>query len=151
MADKALLGVLVFLILFGVIWASDPITLQGERTIYTVNCKDGSWSGNRCTSVLAPGVRHAFRASRTRQEVIHWVRGSDEPSEKYTDCQVKNRDNWKCNSRKDQKSLFVDELINGRPILTTTQSTTPVPFHAVVKWKWYALQAGIRVFTDADY
>ncbi len=151
MADKVLLGILVFLILFGVIWASDQITLQGERTIYTVNCKEGVWSGNRCTSVLVAGARHAFRASRTRQEVIHWVRGSDEPSEKYTDCQVKNRDNWKCNSRKDRKSLFVDELINGRPILSPTQSTTTVPFHAVAKWKWYALQAGIRVFTDADY
>ena len=26
-------------------WASDFITMQGERTIYTVECRDGAWAG----------------------------------------------------------------------------------------------------------
>jgi hypothetical protein len=151
MLRRLLLGALVLLTLLGVIWASDQITLQGERTIYTVTCKQGRWLANRCTGDLAPGERRAFRASRTRQEVIQWIRGSEEPSQKYTDCQVKNRDNWKCHARENQKPLVVDELIIGRPAWSAAESTAIVPFHAVAKWKWYALQAGIRVFTDADY
>jgi len=116
-----------------------------------VICEQGTWSGNRCMGVLAPGERHAFRASKTRQEVMHWVRGSEAPLEKYTDCRVANRDNWICHAREDQNPLFVHELINGRPALSAADSTTTVQLHAVAKWKWYALRAGMRVFTDADY
>jgi len=150
MASKWFLGVFV-LIVIGLVWASDRITLQGERTIYAVACEHGTWSGNRCTGTLAPGERHAFRASRTRQEVIHRIRGSQAPIEKHTDCQVANRDNWTCRARTDQKSLLVGELINGRPTPTVADATTAAQLHAVTKWKWYALRIGLRIFTDADY
>jgi hypothetical protein len=151
MASKWFLGVFVLLIVIGLVWASDQITLQGERTIYTVTCERGTWSGDRCTGTLAAGERHAFRASRTRQEVIHWIRGSQEPIEKYTDCRVANRDNWACRARADQKLLFTSELINGRPTPTAADSTTAARLHAVTKVKWYALKIGLRVFADADY
>ena len=48
--NKALIAVAVVLLaVVASIWASDRITLQGERTIYTVNCEGGNWVGNRCT------------------------------------------------------------------------------------------------------
>jgi hypothetical protein len=151
MVRKLFLGALVLLIAVGLVWASDQITWQGERTIYAVTCENGTWLGNRCTGALVPGERHAFRASRTRQEVIYWIRGSEEPTEKYTDCRVANRDNWTCHARADQKSLRVGELINGRPTPTIVDPTSAIRMHAVTKWKWYALTIGLRVFTDADY
>ena len=151
MVRKVFLSVFVLLVVVGLVWASDQITLQGERTIYAVTCEHGTWMGNRCTGALAPGERHAFRASRTRQEVIYWIRGSEKPTEKHTDCQVANRDNWTCHAHADQMSLIVSELINGRPTPPVADSTTAVRLHAVTKWKWYALRIGLRVFTDADY
>jgi hypothetical protein len=151
MVRKWFISVLLLLIVVGLVWASDQITLQGERTIYTVTCDHGTWSGNRCTGALAPSDRHAFRASRTRQEVIYWIRGSQQPSEKYTDCRVENRDNWACRARADQKPLPLRELIHGRPTPAFEDSTTAVRLHAVAKWKWYAVQIGLRVFTDDDY
>ena len=43
-------------------WASDFITMQGERTIYTVECRDGAWAGDRCAGSLTAGPRYRFRA-----------------------------------------------------------------------------------------
>src|SRR5207249_133992 len=58
------------------LWGSDRITMQGERTIYTVDCEGGTWNGRVCSGKLAPSKRYAFRASQARQEVIYWIRGS---------------------------------------------------------------------------
>ena len=47
--------VVVFVSLGAFIWASDRITLEGERTVYTVGCEQGVWIGLRCTgSVMGP-------------------------------------------------------------------------------------------------
>src|SRR5664279_4924927 len=58
------------------IWASDRITLQGERTIYSVICEGGDPVSLRCTSRLAVGERYRFRASVCRNEVVYWIAGS---------------------------------------------------------------------------
>jgi hypothetical protein len=128
------------------IWASDRITLQGERTIYTVICANGVWDGLQCAGHLVPGDRHRFRASHSRNEVVYWIAGSDAPSGRYTDCQVKNRDNWICTVQADQPHSIVREFSDGRPIVTFTP-----PFYAVAKWKWWALDAGLPGLTGADY
>jgi hypothetical protein len=70
------------------IWASDHVTLEGERTIYTVTCESGVWDGLRCTGRLVAGDRYRFRSSRSRNEVMYWTAGSDAPSGKYASCQV---------------------------------------------------------------
>jgi hypothetical protein len=145
---------LVFVILvlggFGImIWASDRVTLEGERTIYTVACERGVWKDLRCTGLLTAGDRHRFRASSSRKEVLFWIAGSRAPSGKYTDCQVTNRDNWTCNVLADEKPSIAHELSHGRPISRGGGSV--LPFHAVAKWKWWALRAQIPGFTEADY
>ena len=131
------------------IWASDHVTLQGERTIYSVICEGGDWVALRCTDRLPVGDRYRFRASGSRNEVVYWIAGSRAPSGKYTDCQVSNRDNWTCTVHPDQPPSLAYQLVQGGPI---ARADSPVlPCHAVAKWKWWALRAGIPGFANADY
>ena len=144
---KWVLGIGIVAIIAAMMWGSDWITLQGERTIYTVRCDNGSWDGDRCTGRLVPGDRHAFRASRSRNEVVYWIRESKAPSGKYTDCMVKDRDNWSCNVRTDQKPAITFEMTHGKP--THTQMNDMASFHAVAKWEWWLMKLGCRFFHNA--
>jgi len=131
------------------IWGSDRVTLQGERTIYTVKCERGAWVGLQCTGRIVAGDRHRFRSSRSRNEVLHWIAGSGAPSEKFTDCKVTDRDNWSCTFQPGQPRTITYVLAHGRPVSGGVERV--LPCHAVVKWKWWALRAGISGFTKADY
>jgi hypothetical protein len=142
-----ILATLLLLAGFGAfIWASDRITLQGERTVFTVACSDGVWQGEHCTGRLAASERYTFRASRSRQEVLYWTVGSSVPSGKYTDCHVQNRGNWTCNVTLGHPTITY-EMRNDRP--THGAQGLSTPFHAVPKWKWWALRYGLGHFTDA--
>jgi hypothetical protein len=141
-----ILALTVFAIL---LWGSDQVTWEGERTIYAVTCEGGNWSGLTCAGHLAAGERYRFRASRSRNEVVYWIAGSKSPSGKYSDCQVKDRDNWTCNSQTGQPASIALGLSRGRP--TSQAPGLVVPFHAVTKWKWLALVAGLSLSTDADF
>lgn len=148
MLKRLLFGV-VILVLFGLlVWSSDRITLQGERTIFTVNCENGAWEGPHCSGTLVPGERYAFRASVRRHEVIYWIRGSTGPSETYSNCTVVDRDNWSCNVRMDQTTALAYEMKNGRP--TGGGQGLAIPFHDVPKWKWWVMRLGLHPFSDAD-
>ena len=139
---------LVLLVLAAVIWGSDRVTLQGERTIYTVDCAQGSWEGSRCTGRLVPGPRYAFRASRTRNEVLYWIRESQNPSQKFPDCTVKNRDNWTCNVRVGEPGAVTYEFRDGKPTRGTEGLT--LAYHEVPKWQWWAIKWGFGgAFADA--
>lgn len=137
----------VFIIVL--LWGSDRITMQGERTIYTVECERGTWNGKTCSGKLAPGKRYAFRASLTRHEVLYWVRGSTAPSGRYPDCSVTDRDNWSCQAPADDApKTITHELSKGKP--TAAQAGSLLPYHSVAKWKWWLMDVGLRVFTEAD-
>ena len=153
MTKSTITGLLFALGLVAVIglifWASDQITLQGERTIYTANCDGGRWEGLRCTGTMVAGDRYRYRASHSRHEVIYWKVGSPAPSGKYTDCDVRNRGNWSCNaelgaSPSITQAMANDQATHGSPGLT-------VPFHALPKWKWWLLHFGLRMFDEAAY
>jgi hypothetical protein len=130
------------------VWAGDKITLKGHHTIHTVQCLDGDWQGLRCTGVMVAGDRYRFSASRSRQEVIFWIAGSTQPSGTYTNCVVKDRDNWKCIVNPGQPATITHALVDGRP---ADGGTGPLPIHVVHKWKWWLLRSGIHVFSTADY
>jgi len=130
-------------------WASDRITLQGERTVYTVNCEGGSWEGLRCSGHMVAGMRHRFRASRRRSEVLYWVADSPATSGKYTDCRVVDRDNWACEEHSGQPAAAAQEFSHGRPLIH--RGASGVQVRAIAKWKWWALRAGWRWFDKADY
>src|SRR5437879_1941256 len=142
----AVLAVAVFTI---VVWASDKISYEGERTVYSVQCEQGVWEGWRCTGKLVVGDRYRFRASKSRQEVIYWIVGSSAASGKYTDCKVLDRGNWTCPASTGQPATIAHEMVQGRP--TRDESRTVLPFHAVPKWQWWLLDAGLQVTHTAAY
>jgi len=124
------------------------VTLQGERTIYSVNCAQGVWEGLQCTGRLVADERYVFRANARRHEVIYWVRGSNAPSGTYTDCTVIDRDNWSCNVRTDLPPTIAYEMANGRP--TQGGHGLTLPFHHVPKWKWWLMRIGVHTFSEAN-
>ena len=145
--SRLLPGLFILFVVAALIWGSDRVTLQGERTIYTVDCAQGVWDGNRCTGRLMPGPRYAFRASKTRHEVVYWIRESDAPSGKYTDCTVTNRDNWTCNVQVGQPKSVAYEMRDGKP--TRGGEGLTLTFHEIPKWKWWAIKFGLHVFSVA--
>jgi len=130
-----------------VIWASDRISYEGERTIYSVRCEQGTWEGWRCTGRLVAGDRYRFRASKSRREVLYWIVGSSGPSGKYTDCKVADRGNWTCMETVGQPATIAHAMVNGRP--TRDEGGTTLAFHAVPKWQWWLLDAGVQVTNHA--
>ena len=148
MLRRSVFGIALVALVVIALWASDRITLQGERTIFTVKCDGGTWQGRRCTGTMVRGEQYAFRASHTRNEVLHWVRWSKAPSGKFTDCMVKDRDNWTCNVQFDQKPALALEMARGK--LTRGGPGITMPFHSVPKWKWWAIDMGIHAFSEAD-
>lgn len=141
---RTLYVVLVVAAMSLLVWGSDRITLQGERTIYTVKCEGGAWDGTRCTGRLVAGERYAFRASARRNEVLYWVRNSNAPSGKYTECAVKDRNNWSCKAQAGQQPSIAYELTDGRP--TRSDGGGTLPFHDVPKWKWWMIDMGLGSF-----
>ena len=139
---------LVVIVVTVLVWAGDRITLKGHHTLHTVECLDGNWQRERCTGVMVAGDRYRFSASRTRQEVICWIVGSKQPSGKYTNCVVNDRDNWKCNMTPGEPATITHALVNGRP---DNGGTEPQSIHIVPKWKWWLLRSGIHAFATADY
>jgi hypothetical protein len=144
---RTLLTALLIGFVGALLWGSDRITLQGERTIYTVQCSRGTWDGNTCSGKLIPDKRYAFRASKARHEVLYWVRGSDSPSGMYHDCTVVDRDNWKCDAAVGgTPTTIAYEMTKGKPAHVDGGA---LPFHSVPKWKWWLMDAGVGTFSEA--
>ena len=144
-----LIGPALLLLAFSFyIWSTDRVTLEGERTVYTVKCDQGEWQKAHCSGKLVAGDRFTFRASTKRQEVLYWKYGSSEPSGKYTDCYVKNRGNWSCNVQTTQRPAIIYEMQSDKPVPGVTGLA--VPFHSVPKWKWWAIRYGMGTYRNAE-
>jgi hypothetical protein len=132
-----------------VLWASDKITVQGERTIYMLHCESGEWDALQCRGTMVAGERYRFRASNVKQEVLYWVVGSPAPSGNFTQCKVKDRGNWTCPGSAGKPPTITHERVNGRP--KRDGSEGDLPFKAVPKWVWWVLNSGIHVYSKAGY
>lgn len=118
---------------------SDFITPQGERTIYTAECKDGNWKAEECTGILIAGDRFRFRALKAHREVLFWTLGSSrEPSGKFTDCDIRNGRNWNCKADTDLRLTITHEMVRGRPV--SDASGKARQFHQIPKWHWLLLR-----------
>jgi hypothetical protein len=148
MALRWLALAFVMTVLAIVIWSSDKISYEGERTVYSVRCEQGVWEGWRCTGRLAAGDRYRFRASKSRQEVLYWIVGSSAASSKYTDCKVVDRGNWTCATAPGQPPTITHEMVQGRPLRDAAGDM--LPFHAVSKGQWWLLDAGLHVTKNAS-
>ncbi len=129
-------------------WMSDTVTLQGERTVYTVKCENGSWEGQHCTGRLAVAERFRFRALQVHREVLFWTSGSSQPSGKFSDCTIESGRDWSCRCESEAADTITCQMLHGRPV----RQNNPLlrTFHAVAKWRWLLLRAGIPSGSDAD-
>jgi hypothetical protein len=132
----------------GFLWASDKITLDGERTVYTVECHDGTWQGTHCSGELKATNRYRFRALKAHREVVFWTAGAGEPSGRFTDCDIQDGRNWTCQPMQDAQRTITLQLNKGKPV--PDASGVVRPFHAIAKWRWYLLRSGIPVGGGAD-
>ena len=137
---KVFLVFLVLLVMF-LIWATDAITLEGERTVYTLRCNNGEWKDRQCTGPVTAGDRYRFRALKTKHEVVFWTVGSSMPSDKYTGCTVMNRDHWSCTTFPTEKTAPPYEMVGGQ--LRSPGAPTAPSLHTVHKWRWWLLHMGI--------
>jgi hypothetical protein len=141
-----LIGAIV--VLGAMAWITDTVTLQGERTVYTVECQSGTWQGQRCVGKLKPAERIRFRALKAHREVLFWTVGAVEASGKFTDCQIQDGRNWTCNPGADASRTITLQLVHGLPVADSGGRTRP--FHAVAKWRWWLLYWGVPAGTEAD-
>jgi hypothetical protein len=125
------------------IWASDKVTLQGERTFYTVECQDGAWDAGSCSGRLSAGPRFRYRALRARGEVLFWEIGAIEPSSKFTDCAIQDGRNWTCPGNGDSPKSITLALSRGEPVRNPAWPTRP--FHLTSKFMWWLLDSGTIV------
>ena len=147
--NRSLFTLCILVVVGLIFWASDQITMQGERTIYTANCNGGNWDGLRCSGTMVAGDRYRYRASRARGEVVYWIAGSSQPSGKYSECEVRNRGNWSCKVAPGGPPSITQQMMNDQATHGANGDT--IAFHAVPKWKWWLLRAGLRVFDEAAY
>ena len=128
-------------------WASDFITMQGERTIYTVDCVGGAWQGDRCGSGhVATGPRYRYRALKPHREVVFWTVGTKEPSGKFDDCTIQDGRNWLCKICPDAARSITLQMAQGLPVPGPEAVTRP--FRAVSKFRWLLLERGITAESD---
>jgi hypothetical protein len=121
-------------------WASDFITMQGERTVYTVDCANGTWQGDRCSGQVVAATRYRFRALKPHGEVIFWTVGTAEPSGKFNECTIQDGRNWVCKTCADAARSITLQMAQGVPV--AAEPTVTRPFRAVPKWRWLLLQRG---------
>lgn len=131
-----------------IVWLSDNVTRQGERTIYTVDCRDGAWQDLQCTGRLVAAGRYRFRALKPHREVVFWTVGTTEPSGKFTDCDIEDGRNWVCKPTADAMRTITLKMSKGVPVRDSSGRVKS--YHAVAKWRWLLLQWGIPVGTNAD-
>jgi hypothetical protein len=121
-------------------WASDFVTMQGERTVYTVDCRNGEWQGDRCSGQVAAGTRYRFRALKPHNEVIFWTVGTNEPSGRFKECTIQDGRNWVCKVCPDAARSITLQMAQGAPVSAAPAVTRP--YRAVSKWRWLLLQRG---------
>ena len=86
--------------------------MQGERTIYTVECRDGAWPATIARAAWSTGERYRYRALMPHSEVIFWTVGSKDPSGKFADCTIKDGRNWSLQA--EHRRAALDHPADGR-------------------------------------
>jgi hypothetical protein len=129
----------VALALVGYAWATDFISMQGERTLYTAQCLKGQWVGDRCTGEMAAAERVRYKALKQRGEVLFWNVGAVDISGRLGPCQVRDGRNWVCEPNADARRSITLALSEGHPKANNAGITRPA--HCISKWKWLSLKA----------
>jgi hypothetical protein len=147
MFKRSLIVAMVIAVFAALVWATDTVTLQGERTIYTARCEVGQWEGERCTGKLVAAERFRYRVLKPHSEVFFWVVGSPDPSGRFTDCDIQDGRNWRCKANADAPRSITLQMAKGYPAGDSGGITRS--FHAVSKMSWTLLNVGIPVTQSA--
>jgi hypothetical protein len=142
------IGAAILLLALVATWASDKVTWQAERTIFTVRCDGGGWQGLACSGRVTAAERFRFRALKPHREVLFWEVGGNDPSGKMTDCTIQDGRNWSCPESAESGRSITRTMVDGFAVHETTGVTRP--FVAIDKWKWLLLFAGVP-FSSASY
>lgn len=131
-------------------WMVDFITLEGERTVYTVDCAGGVWTGHDCSGSLTAGNRYKFRALKIHSEVLFWIAGSTEPAGKLSGCNITDGRNWTCapNANPDAARSITLVMARGQPVADALHRTRSV--HTVPKYRWLMAKNGVGLGSSAD-
>lgn len=130
---------LMLALLVGAAWASDFVTLQGERTVYTAECEGVEWRGDRCAGRMIAGKRYRYYASKERGEVVVQVVGSSAPAARLSNCDVRDGRNWVCPPAESPARPWTVRMKNGAPV---GQDGSPARSdRQVSKWRWLLLEA----------
>lgn len=147
MVRFAFIALFVLVVLGFAAWATDSITLDGERTVYTATCEQGAWQGASCSGKLAPAQRYRFRALKAHAEVLFWTVGDSQPSGKYSKCVIKGGRDWKCPPNAEAARTITHEMARGLPVRDL--AVHPQAFHQIEKWKWGLLELGLPAGSSA--
>jgi hypothetical protein len=147
---KLFLSIVAMTLFVGFFWASDIVTLQGERTVYTAGCVEGTWAGDRCTGKLVAAERFRFRALKAHNEVFFWNVGvASDPTGKFTQCVIADGRNWVCQPTTEGPKAIALAMQHGKPVRDMTGKTRPT--HPVSKWTWTLLDLGVPVGDTVSY
>lgn len=138
----------VAVLLIAAAWASDCVTLEGERTVFSAECRDGIWQGSRCHGELAAGERLRYRALKAHHEVVFWRVGAADPSAKFEACAIDDGRNWSCTPNTDSARSFTQEMRRGVPV--ASPGAPNLPYHAISKWRWWLLHLGLPAGSSAN-
>jgi hypothetical protein len=131
------------------LWAWDFVTLDGERTVYTVQCHDGEWHQLSCSGRLAAAERYRFRTLPSEGQVEYWIAGARDRAGRFTGCEIRSGRNWRCPGSADAARTITTEMRHGRAV--HDDSGRLPSFYAVTKWRWYLLQWGVPLGRAADF
>jgi hypothetical protein len=112
-ASVAGIVVVVVAVLCLTAWLHDFVTLNGAKTLYTVECSDGVWQGTVCSGRLSAGNRLRFKTLKVRGEVLFWTVGSTKPSGKLTQCTIEDAKDWSC--KPEQPTALVTVMRYAQP------------------------------------
>ena len=136
----------VFLVLAGVSWLNDSVTLQGHWTLYTARCDGGAWHGTRCTGRLVAAERHEFVANKANAVVTFTIIGATTASGTLSKCTIKGGRDWTCQEASGEVQPITLRLSGGRLVSPVDSLSGARP---ISKWKWLLLRLGIPVGSDA--
>lgn len=134
----ALRGLLVLAALALALWASDKASWEGERTLYTVDCRDGVWAAQRCTGRLAAAAAYRFEVHRVEREVWVWSGNDAAPLGKLRNCDISDGFNWSCPPGPDAGKSVTLEMRRGLGVASPELGVKDL--HAVAKLHWLYLR-----------
>jgi hypothetical protein len=137
-----LFAAIIVALLLVAAWASDFVTLQGERTTYTAKCEGGEWQRGACTGKMVAGNRYRYRAAKKEGEVFLQIIGSSRTSRTLVNCNVRDGRNWTCPQDDSIARTWTTHMENGTPVIPENSSARSE--RRVSKWRWFVLHAADR-------